>query len=176
NDSMPAEAGTNGAGASVFVGQYYAKKRGIPASHIVHLQTTTDEWISSDDYQAQIETPVRRLLDASGGALRKSILYIVPVYGIPLKIGSPGQILSVDSVLSGMYAPGAQVRVPNPYFAATGARPPHFDAWADQQEANGAWKMFIVSRLDGPSAVLAQRLVDQAIAAEPSLTLGSGTG
>ena len=177
NDRMPAEAGTSGSGAGIFVGRYYAGKRGIPIRHLVHVHTSTDEAISYQDYQADIETPVRKFLDANNGAMRKKILYIVPVYGIPLKTGTGGQTVAIDSLLSAMYAtPPAVIRFPNPYAAGVGSRPPHFEAWADQREAAGAWKMFLVSRLDGPSAAVAQGLVDKAMAAEPSLSLGSGSG
>ncbi|PWU06099.1 MAG: hypothetical protein C5B51_12995 [Terriglobia bacterium] len=178
NDRMPAEAGTGGTGASVFVGQYYARQRSIPDNNILHVQASTDEFVSYDDYQAQIETPVRRFLDANGGAMRKQIVYIVPIYGIPVKTRTAdGQTLAVDSALSGMYpTPATVIRFANPYSAATGTRPPHFDVWADQRETTGVWKMFIVSRLDGPSAVIARGLVDKAIAAEPALNLKSGSG
>src|SRR5579862_5756452 len=36
--------------------------------------------------------------------------------------------------------------------------------------------MFLVSRLDGPSAAIAAGLVQKAVAAEPALTFASGTG
>jgi uncharacterized protein (TIGR03790 family) len=177
NDRMPSEAGTGGTGAGIFIGRYYAGKRGIPLHNLVHVHTSTDEAIAYQDYQAEIEAPVRKFLDAGNGAMRKKILYIVPVYGIPLKTATAGQTLAVDSLLSSMYAtPPAVIRFHNPYSAAAGSRPPHFDAWADQREAGGVWKMFLVSRLDGPTAAIAQGLVDKALIAEPSLSLGSGSG
>src|SRR5258708_17227860 len=37
NDATPPEAGTNGIGASVWVGQYYATARGVPVSNICHI-------------------------------------------------------------------------------------------------------------------------------------------
>ncbi len=175
NDLMPAEEGTGGTGASMFVGQYYATKRGIPAANIVHLKTSKAEGVSMDEYKAQIETPLRAFLDANGGAMRKKILYIVPVYGLPVRAGGGDNILAVDSMLSVMYAGNDSLpRVRNPYNAPLGSRPPRFEAWADQREAAGGWKMFIVSRLDGPGAAIAKALVDKAIAAEGSLTAKSG--
>jgi uncharacterized protein (TIGR03790 family) len=177
NDRMPAEAGTEGTAAGIFVARYYAAKRGIPVHNLVHVHTSTDEAISYQDYQEQIETPVRKFLDANNGAMRKKILYIVSVYGVPLKTTTGHQTLALDSMLAAMYAtPPAAIRFANPYAAGIGSRPPHFDAWADQREAAGLWKIFLVSRLDGPSAVIAQGLVDKAIAAEPSLSPGSGSG
>ena len=40
NDRMPKEGGTGSMGASIFVGQYYAAKRNIPAANILHLKTS----------------------------------------------------------------------------------------------------------------------------------------
>jgi uncharacterized protein (TIGR03790 family) len=177
NDRMPAEAGTGSKGAGIFVGNYYAGKRGIPVRNVVHVHTATDEAISYADYQEQIEAPLRKFLDANNSVMRRKILYIVPVYGIPLKTTVGNQTVALDSMLSAMYAtPTAAVRIPNPYAAGAGSRPPHFDVWADQREAAGLWKMFLVSRLDGPGAAIAQGLVDKAMAAEPSLSLSSGSG
>src|SRR5260370_22348227 len=62
----------------------------------------------------------------------------------------------------------------NPYAGPVGSRPPHFDAWSDGVAAAGGFKMFIVTRLDGPSALIAKGLVDKAITAESSLTLKIG--
>jgi uncharacterized protein (TIGR03790 family) len=177
NDRMPSEIGTGKTSASVFVGNYYASKRNIPVGNVIHLRTSTEEAISYEDYQAEIETPLRKILDGNDGAMRKKILYIVPVYGMPLKTGKNGQTVAVDSLLSALYmTPPTLIRFPNPYAAGIGSRPPHFDVWADQREASGLWKMFLVSRLDGPSAAIAQGLVDKAIAAESGLSTQSGTG
>src|ERR1700758_4838622 len=79
NDRMPSEIGTGKTSASVFVGNYYASKRNIPVGNVIHLRTSTEEAISYEDYQAEIETPLRKILDGNDGAMRKKILYIVPV-------------------------------------------------------------------------------------------------
>jgi uncharacterized protein (TIGR03437 family) len=177
NDAMPAESGTNGQNASVFIGQYYAQQRGIPAANILHLNTATSEFVAGDAYQSSIAAPVQAFLDANNGAMKHKILFIVPTYGVPVKIGF-GAIgpAAVDSMLSGIYAPtmGIVLGIRNPYNSATGTRPPHFDSYSALREAAGGWKTFIVSRLDGPSASIAKGLVDKAIAAESSLTKSSG--
>ena len=54
---------------SVAVGQYYASKRNIPAVNILHLKTSASEQISQDEFKDQIETPVRKFLDANGGVM-----------------------------------------------------------------------------------------------------------
>ena len=101
--------------------------------------------------------------------MRRKILYIVPTFGVPVKIG---QQFAVDSVLSVMYAGHEEMKPPlrNPYSAPTGSRPPHFDEWSDTVAAKNNFKMFVVTRLDGPSAEIAKGLVDKAIQAESSLT------
>ncbi len=160
---------------SVSVGQYYAAKRNIPTANILHLKTLATEQISQEEFKDQIENPVRKLLDANGGAMRKKILYIVPTYGVPVKIG---QQFAVDSVLTMMYAGHEDQKPPlrNPYSAATGSRPPHFAEWSDTVAAANNFKMFAVTRLDGPSAEIAKGLVDKAIQAETSLSMTSGIG
>ena len=160
NDSMRAEAGTGGVGASLFVGQYYAQKRGIPEANILHLKASTEETISYDEYLNTIEKPLKAFLEADGGIRKKQILYIVPTYGIPLKATVTSDLQgAVDSLIAGMYASkpdNLTLRVVSPYAAATGSRPPRFSSWSTLREASGLWKMFIVSRLDGP-ARLSQR-------------------
>ncbi len=178
NDAMKPETGTGATGASVFVGEYYAGKRGIPKTNILHLTTVTDESIPYPDYLNQIEKPVKAYLEANGGAMKRRILYIVPTYGVPLKAYITGdQLPAVDSLLAGMYASSTfSMRIANPYAAPQGSRPAKFAAWSDQRDAIGIWKMFLVSRLDGPGAMIARGLVDKAISAESDLTLSSGKG
>ena len=160
---------------SVSVGQYYAAKRNIPAANILHLKTLATEQISQEEFKEQIENPLRKFLDAAGGAMRRKILYIVPTYGVPVKIS---QQFAVDSVLSMMYAGHEDLKPPlrNPYHGAPGSRPPHFAEWSDGIAVANNFKMFVVTRLDGPTAEIAKGLVDKAIAAETSLTLKSGIG
>jgi uncharacterized protein (TIGR03790 family) len=160
---------------SVSVGQYYAAKRSIPTANILHLKTLAAEQISQDEFKEQIENPLRKFLDAGGGAMRRKILYIVPTYGVPVKIA---QQFAVDSVLAAMYAGHEDQKPPlrNPYWGATGSRPPHFAEWSDGTAAANNLKMFVVTRLDGPTAEIAKGLVDKAIQAETSLTLKSGIG
>jgi len=158
---------------SISVGQYYAAKRSIPTANILHLKTVATEQISQDEFKDQIENPLRKFLDAGDGAMRRKILYIVPTYGVPVKIG---QQFAVDSVLAMMYAGHEDLKPPlrNPYSGETGSRPPHFAEWSDTVAAANNFKMFVVTRLDGPTPAIAKGLVDKAIQAETSLTLKSG--
>src|ERR1017187_5327323 len=77
-----------------------------------------------------------------------------------------------------MYAGHEDLKPPlrNPYSGETGSRPPHFAEWSDTVAAANNFKMFVVTRLDGPTPAIAKGLVDKAIQAETSLTLKSGIG
>ncbi len=67
--------------ASIDLGQYYASRRNIPREQILSVKTGTKEGISWPDYRSQIEEPLRRFLKS-----RPGVKYIVPIYGIPVKI------------------------------------------------------------------------------------------
>ncbi len=91
---------------------------------------------------------------------------------MPLKAGP----LGVDSVISVMYVGHEELKPPlrNPYSAPVGSRPPHFAEWSDGVATAENFKMFIVTRLDGPSAEIARGLVDKALAGESGLGPKSG--
>ena len=97
NDAVPPQAGTGAKGASVFVGEYYAEQRGVPAAQILHLNvplgccasdpTDWDSWNSDwQKFDNTIRQPVKKFL--SDNKLTDKINYIVPVYGIPVSTGS----------------------------------------------------------------------------------------
>lgn len=165
---------------SLDVARYYSEKRGIPPQNICYLKTSTKEVINRQEYQEQIERPLVSFLNRWSGGLSvrlpegtlnlrlgdKRPLYIVPTYGIPLKIAGYEAVktmylssaASVDSELAMLPLRGKYVLVgsiPNPYF---GADAPFGLPW------NQA--MYLVTRLDGPTAKTAKRLVDDAIWAE----------
>jgi len=62
----------------------------------------------------------------------------------------------------------------NPYSGATGSRPPKFAEWNDGPAAQAGFKMFVVSRLDGPTPEIARGLVDKAIEGEKTVTRKTG--
>src|SRR5205823_5075294 len=67
NDAWPAEAGTGGLGASIYVGGHYAAVRHIPAGNVLHLNIPLDalqyaptyDFITYLNYKTYIETPVQ---------------------------------------------------------------------------------------------------------------------
>jgi uncharacterized protein (TIGR03790 family) len=150
--------------ASRRIGEYYASKRGLPASNIIHINTTQDEEVDRRTYATAIEWPVR--VRISQQRLHDRILYIVLTKGVPLRIaGSPGRygtFASVDGELALMYRRmtdqelSALGAVDNPYFLSTDdiseARPfTHRDN-----------DIFLVTRLDGYTVEDALALIDRA--------------
>src|ERR1700736_5297462 len=56
------------------LGEYDARRRGVPVSNICHLKASTGEEISRDDYDRQIARPIGAFLRKQG--LQESIYYI----------------------------------------------------------------------------------------------------
>lgn len=185
NDAYSSEAGTNGNPASVYVGEHYAVMRNIPASNILHLnipyagyqadgqwhgmEYDANQFISYGDYLRYIQAPIQSYL-----AENPRILYIVTTYGVPVMLADTVWRVSVDSLLAAMYsgvAPTPDTPMLNPYqdLTATGS-PAHFADWTNP----GGYRMCLVTRLDGPNAVVAAALVDKAIAAESAVNFSSG--
>jgi uncharacterized protein (TIGR03790 family) len=189
NDLVPPESGTNGIGASIYVGQYYAMRRGIPAANILHLNVPLgccandphdwDSWnIPWGTFETNIRTPLRNYLDSDG--LKNRIKYIVPAYGVPVRVttssypaGLEPDYLSIDSFLTALYSGTDAPFLRNPYAVSVPSySKPHFADWQNPQ----GWPMYLVSRLDGPSAAIAAGLVDKAILAESMLSRSDGIG
>jgi uncharacterized protein (TIGR03790 family) len=185
NDAVPPESGTGGKGASIYVGEHYADRRGIPRSNIVHLTIPLaccendprawDSWnITWERFEQHVRTPLRRFLEKRN--LTDRILYLVSTYGVPLRVGGGplGKIggVSVDSVLAAMHAGRDVPGLRNPYQAGLAERKAHFRDWTNPL----GWRMYLVTRLDGPSPLIATGLVDKAIKAEVSLQKTDGVG
>jgi len=69
------------------VARYYAHQRGIPASHIIQLDTSTKETIGREEYEQSIVQPIREALEAK--KLASTARVIVTTYGIPLRVEAP---------------------------------------------------------------------------------------
>jgi uncharacterized protein (TIGR03790 family) len=100
----------------VVLARYYARKRGIPQTHLIVLDLTTAETCSRDEYERWIATPVRDYLAAVTPPTR--IRCLVLFYGVPLKV-SGDQVASVDSELTVVKAVAAPVGgwIENPFSA-----------------------------------------------------------
>jgi uncharacterized protein (TIGR03790 family) len=156
--------------ASVQIGEYYARKRAVPADHVVHLNVNTKapaaETIGRVDYQRTIEAPIGAALAAH--SFQDRVLYLVLTKGIPLRIlgsgGLQGTTASVDSELTLLYRRllGVEVplggRIPNPYYL--GDKPiaearPFTRALSD---------VYLVTRLDGFTVDDVTKLIDRGAA------------
>lgn len=190
NDVTVAETGTGGVGASQFVANHYISVRGIPLSNVVHISAKgccgfadgtspalyNNYELSREQFTSDIANPIKAFLEAHN--LKQQIKYIVPTYGVPTNIGqTPGQSDpnwpggGVDSFLSQLYLGGVTSFTFNPaYNPIPTSTPPH---WSN---LTAATPVYLVARLDGPSAIIANGLVDKAVAAEQGISKSSGTG
>ncbi len=176
------ETGTGGINASLFVAQHYMAVRHIPAANLLGISTYVDgcqpgcqdsnfHVIGSENlyagpapasmstFMAQIGTPVLAALNAN-----KVLKYVVPVYGVPVTVAGTSQYdtVAVDSILASLRTPANSINWPNPYYNADPlSKPAHIDA-----DNSG---IVLVSRLDGPTPVIAAALVDKAILGEAGL-------
>lgn len=152
---------------SVSIGEYYAKRRGIPADRICRIRTVADEACSWAECRTNILGPLKTFLGS-----RPDVLYVVPVYGVPVKTteenaaddaqGAEGpmqfvagrdyacidreiELLKVDHELPG-WLPSKTFKEDRPLTTEDG--------------------IYIVSRLDGPSPEAARGLVDLALYGE----------
>jgi uncharacterized protein (TIGR03790 family) len=115
--------------ASDQIGQHYSRARAVPQDNILRLAMDTNEEISRELFERQIQSPIAKWFIQHSAFDR--ILYIVLTKGVPLRIagtsGRTGTVSSVDSELALLYrrllgvpiAP--QGPVANPYFL--GERP-----------------------------------------------------
>ncbi|HWJ40065.1 MAG TPA: TIGR03790 family protein, partial [Candidatus Limnocylindrales bacterium] len=90
------------------IGEYYARRRGIPFGNICRIRTSQKETIARADFDREIAGPIGAFLRAK--QLVESILYIVTTAGVPLRVaGTSGSGMttdnaSVDSELTLLYA------------------------------------------------------------------------
>jgi uncharacterized protein (TIGR03790 family) len=77
---------------SLAVARHYAKQRDIPSTHIIHLSLPDREYLSRDEYDRLVVTPVRQALEKAGLASTTRVL--VTTYGVPLRVAA--HTLSAD--------------------------------------------------------------------------------
>ena len=146
------------------IGEYYARRRGVPVSNICHLKASTMEEISREDYERQIARPIGAFLRKQG--LLESIYFIVTTAGVPLKIpgagdGMASSAASVDSELTLLYADlktgkahPLEGAIPNPFF---GKR--------DRAFTHPAYPMYLVTRLAAYDFDGVKGMIDRCFAA-----------
>lgn len=167
--------------------RYYAEKRNIPTSRICALKVRNVETITRREFNEQIREPLRKfmidrelLFEIGGKTYDNKIDCLVLMYGMPLRIDAdlglkevvsenvPNVVrrneASVDSELTTLPSPGMNLTawLPNPFFGAPSTR---FVSPLN-------YAMLLVGRIDGPSAAIAQREIDHALAVERYGLLG----
>ncbi|MFN0169412.1 MAG: TIGR03790 family protein, partial [Bryobacteraceae bacterium] len=181
NDLAPPEAGTGKVGSSQYVGNYYAQARKVPRENIFHFSyqmsccsyspAAWDSWhIKFAVFEEKIRKPLRKFLEDR--KLKDRIRYIVSTYGVPTHLDDPTESLSVDQFLAALYSPRANNPASqNPYYHPDPeSSPPRF------RDFVRPWPQYLVTRMDGPSAMIAKGLVDKALDAERGIDRKSGIG
>ena len=145
------------------VGEYYARRRLIPARNLCRLRTTAEEEIPRAIYTREIAAPIADCLRANG--LVEQILYIATTAGVPLRVagsgGLDGEVAAVDSELTLLYSDmhsGQPHRtrgmIPNPFFARK-------DAKFDHSE----FPIYLVTRLAAYDFAGVRAIIDRALQA-----------
>lgn len=141
------------------VGEYYARRRGIPAGQVFRIRTTDAEEISRAVFNRDIAAPLARALRDRG-----QILCLATTAGVPLKIagsdGYGGDQASVDSELAALYQDIVTRRphrtaglLPNPYFQAR------------QPFSHPAFPLYLVCRLAAYSFTDIRSMIDRGMEA-----------
>jgi len=146
------------------IGEYYARRRGVPAQNICRIKASTSEEISREDYERQIARPIGAFLGKQ--RLQESIFYIVTTAGVPLKIAGAGDGMNssaaaVDSELTLLYsdlhsgkAHPISGAIPNPFF---GKR--------DRPFSHPAYPVYLVTRLAAYDFDGVKGMIDRCFAA-----------
>lgn len=149
------------------IGEYYAKRRSIPAGNVCTIRASVEERVQRAAYERDVEAAVGRCL-----GLRASkavpITVLVTTLGVPLAIqpipggkdGTESTTAAVDSELAALYARriGRKVPlegpVPNPFFGKVYAP-------FDQR----AFAMYLVARLAAYDFAAVKRMIDRCMEA-----------
>jgi uncharacterized protein (TIGR03790 family) len=145
------------------IGEYYARKRAIPAANVCRLRTTEAEEIDWPVYETQIEQGVAACLKQQ--KLEEKILYIVTTLGVPLRVKGEGsgqttETCAVDSELTLLYAGMHGGRHPR-----TGFVPNPFYQQRDRSFAHPAFPIYLVTRLAGYDFTDVKGIIDRSLAA-----------
>jgi len=174
--------------------RYYADLRGIPESRICRLELPTGETMTRREYERALRDPLLQFLrdqalirqiPREGLSVRphetawlttsSSLRYLVPVFGVPLRISDsrPDLILkaatrlglgtqrdqaAVDSELALILAP--------PYDVAAAFPNPLYNRLFWTELGPAASQLVVVGRLDGPSPAIVRERLAQGLEAE----------
>jgi uncharacterized protein (TIGR03790 family) len=155
------------------IGEYYARRRGVPLRNICHLSTSTDENIPRAAYDREVATPIAGFLRKN--QLVESILYLVTTSGVPLRIprsvgtGMDVDSAAVDSELTLLYD---DLRGGKPH-ALRGAIPNPFFGKRDAKFSHPQFPLYLVTRLTAYDFDGVKALVDRSIQATEAAAHGA---
>ncbi|MCW5943765.1 MAG: TIGR03790 family protein [Fimbriimonadaceae bacterium] len=144
---------------SLDVARYYGDKRKIPRSNVVLISCAPQEQIPKAEYLDKIEEPVRAAL-----AKVKGVDFVVLAKDVPLRLDNEGGF-SVDGQLAGMDLDVTPIEKPEPATIMKSLNPYYGKR---ERFSSKAFKMVLVTRLDGWTAEDAKALVDRSLAAKPN--------
>jgi uncharacterized protein (TIGR03790 family) len=148
------------------IGEYYARRRGVPGKNICRIRTTQQESIRRSDYNREIAAPIANFLRAN--QLTESVLYIVTTAGVPLRVlrtsgdGMTTDGAAVDSELTLLYS---DMHSGHPH-ALTGSLPSPFFGKRDAKFAHPQFPMYLVTRLAAYDFDGVKGIVDRALEAK----------
>jgi uncharacterized protein (TIGR03790 family) len=145
------------------IANYYRPRRSVPLKNVCNLASVTDEEITWETYQRQIETPIAECLKKGG--LQETVLYIVTTLGLPLKVDGLGSAMqaehaSVDSELTLLYAKLKGVQFPR-----AGALGNPFFEKRDSPFQHPQFPMYLVTRLAAYDLADVKAMIDRSLAA-----------
>ncbi len=171
--------------ASQALAEYYVAARGLPSEALCPTSPGAIDVIDGDAYSAGVAQPV---LDCIAGDWDRYLI-LVTTWGMPYRVtgdahdladNSTITLASLDALLARPHHHDDLPVFPaySPYYrdasSVGGSYDPGLpiDVW---RETSGE-TFYLVNRLDGPTPELAQRLVDDALAAEEAAAAGTLTG
>jgi uncharacterized protein (TIGR03790 family) len=150
--------------ASREIGDYYIRRRGIPAGNRCIIETAPVETIERAVYDRDVEAPIGRFL--ADRHLQEQVLYIVLTGGVPLRIeGAKSRApvttaSSVDSELTLLYQRMRGAAIP-----LEGAAVNPFFRQRDTPFRHPLFPMYLVTRIDAYDMHDMKALVDRALEA-----------
>lgn len=149
--------------ASREIGDYYRPRRSIPVKNVCLLESTSQEEVSWDVYQQQIEDPIAHCLEKRG--LREQVLFITLTMGVPLKVSGSGMGLSaeyasVDSELALLYG-----KLHGMKFSRAGGVTNPFFMKRNEPFRHPRFPIYLVARLAAFDVAEAKGMIDRSLAA-----------
>ena len=162
---------------SLELAKYYMNKRGIPHQNFLALTVNSDETCSRSVYEKNVAAPVKKYLKKNNAKSRIRCLLLM--YDLPLKIASPvtPKLLSVKKRLTkkesavltdkraSLDSEIALVLVKS-YSLAGWIPNPYYIGFKSKKVSILKKNVLMVSRIDGSSEKIAQRIIDDSLTAE----------